>query len=317
MIPVLSSEEYLNRMLGLPRVCADEILAFYEHRIGAICTDPKVMLLPLDDHIAHRGDGVFETIKYTDGLMYQLDPHLERMRRSAAAMFLEPPCPWETIREVIIAVAAAGGEKAGQLRVLLGRGQGGFGVDPGECPEASLYVVAYRFHAKPESWFENGLKGFRTSIPAKQSHMARVKNTNYVPNALMIREGKERDADIPFCFDDRDFLAESAVANLCLVDESGALAVPEFTHSLPGTTLLRAMELIRDEVRVVTRNIREEEIFKAREVLLLGTGPDCVAISFYEGRPVADGKPGPVSARLRALIKQDIRKIGTPVPGLA
>ncbi len=316
MIPVVSGDEYLKRMLALPRACSGEILAYYEHRVGSICTDPKTMLLPLDDHIAHRGDGVFETVKYTDGLLYQLDPHLERMQRSAAAMFLTPPCSWERIREIIIEVAAAGKEKTGQMRILLGRGEGGFGIDPAECPTASLYVVAYRFHTKPESWFEKGLKGYRTSIPAKQSYVARVKNTNYVPNALMIREGKEKGADIPFCFDAQGFLAESAVANLCIVDEAGKLAVPEFTHSLPGTTLLRGMELIKDEVAVTTRNIAEEEIYRAREVVLMGTGPDCVAIVSYEGKPIAGGVPGPVSTRLRALIKEDIKKTGTPVPGL-
>ena len=316
MIPVVSREEYLKRMLELPRACAGEVLAYYEHRIGAICTDPQVMLLPLDDHLAHRGDGVFETVKYTDGLLYQLDPHLERMKRSAASMFLTPPCSWERIREIIIEVAAAGKEKTGQMRILIGRGPGGFGIDPAECPVASLYVVAYQFHTKPESWFENGLKGVRTSIPAKQGYVARVKNTNYVPNALMIREAKERGADIPFCFDGQGFLAESAVANLCIVDEQGVLSVPEFTHALPGTTLLRGMELIQGDVRVTTRNIAEDEIFRAKEVILMGTGPDCVAIVSYEGKAIADGKPGPISTRMRALIKEDIKKTGVPVPGL-
>ncbi len=316
MIPVVSGEEYLKRMLALPRACAGEVLAYYEHRIGAITTDPKTMLLPLDDHLAHRGDGVFETVKYTDGRLYQLDEHLARMQRSAASMFLDAPCSWEKIREIVIEVAAAGKEKTGQLRVLLGRGQGGFGIDPAECPETSLYVVAYRFHTKPESWFEKGLRGFRTSIPAKQSYVARVKNTNYVANALMIREAKEKNADIPFCFDDKGNLAESAVANLCIVDEAGHLAVPAFDHALPGTTLLRAMELIKNEVTVTTRNIPEADIFRAKEAVLLGTGPDCVAIVSYEGKPVGSGKPGSVSARLRTLIKEDIKKNGIPVPGL-
>lgn len=42
--------------------------------------------------------------------IYQLDAHLERMRRSAAGLYLAPPCTWERLREIIIEVAKAGGE---------------------------------------------------------------------------------------------------------------------------------------------------------------------------------------------------------------
>lgn len=316
-IPVLSSEEYREKMLSLPRLCAPDVLAFYEHRVGAICTDAKLMLLPLDDHIAHRGDGVFETIKYTEGKLYRLEAHLDRMKRSAAGLFLTAPCSWDEIRDIVIAVAAAGGVPEGQMRVLLGRGPGGFGIDPAECPVASLYIVAYKFHPKPESWFAAGLKGFRTTIPAKQAYMAKLKNTNYVPNMLMMREARERGMDTPFCFDDEGFLAESAIANLCIVDASGALSVPEFTQSLPGTTLLRALELLEGMLPISFRRIAEREIFSAREVILFGTGPDCVAITSYEGKPINGGRIGPIAVAARQRIIEDIRATGTPIPGLA
>jgi branched-chain amino acid aminotransferase len=316
MIATVDKDAYLKRLLELPRPGQENILAYYEHRIGLIGTDPRLMLLPLDDHMVHRGDGVFETVKYTEGRLYQLDPHLERLQRSAAGLFLSPPCSWEEIRELAIAVAAAGKEPVGQMRILLGRGPGGFGIDPAECPESSLYIVAYRFHAKPEAWFAKGLKGFRTSIPAKQSYMAKLKNTNYVPNMLMIREAHEKGADTPFCFDEMGCLAESAVANLCIVDASGTLSVPEFTSALPGTTLLRALELLKGTLPITLRRISEGEILSAKEVILFGTGPDCVAITSYEGKQIADGKVGPVAEEARKRILADIRATGTPIPGL-
>jgi branched-chain amino acid aminotransferase len=316
-VPLVSAEEYLRRMLAVPRVCEGKTLAFYERRVGAICTDVKLMLLPLDDHLAHRGDGVFETIKFTEGRLLQFDAHLERLRRSASGLSLSPPCPWAEIREVALAVAAAGKEPLGILSVLLGRGPGGFGLSPAESPVASLYMAASRYSPKPESWFEAGLKGFRTSIPAKQSYMAQLKNTNYVPNMLMLREAGERGMDTPFCFDGEGFLAESAVANLCLVDATGTLSVPEFTHSLPGTTLLRALELLEGVLPVSFRRISEEEIFAAREVIQFGTGPDCVAVTSYEGRKIGSGTVGPIAKQARQLLAGDIHVSGTPIPGLA
>lgn len=316
MKPILSSEEYLKKMLDLPRPGAANYLAFYEHRVGAICTDPRLMLLPLDDHLAHRGDGIFETVKYTDGYLYRLDRHLERMKRSAAGIFLDPPCSWEEIRELVIEVAAASKEKTGQLRLLLGRGPGSFGIDPFDSPESSLYIAAYRFVPKTEEWYNKGLKGFRTSFPAKQDYMAKVKTANYLPNALMIREATVLGKDVPFCFDEEYYLAESAIANLCLVNSDGVIEVPEFRNALPGTTMRRALELLEGKVEYRMRRIRETDLPRAKELLLLGTGPDCVAVVEYEGQIIGDGKEGPVAKMLRCLIQEDIRKTGVPVPGL-
>ena len=316
MLPILSTDEHVARLLATPRPGESNILAYYEHRLGAIAHEPRLMLMPMDDHLAHRGDGVFETIKYHEGRLYRLDKHLERMRRSAGAIYLEPPASWERIREMVIEVAGAGGEKTGLMRVLLGRGPGGFGIDPAESPTASLYIVAYRFSPRPESWYKAGLKGFRTSIPAKQNYLAKIKNANYLPNVLMIREATARGMDVPFCFDEEGFLAESAVASLCLVNREGVLEIPTRNNSLPGTTMLRVLELLDGRAPHAMRRIREEDIFEAAEVIMLGTGPDCVAVSAYEGRTIGGGGEGPVAALLRGLIRADIVANGVPVPAL-
>ena len=317
MLPTLSTDEHVARLLATPRPGEKNILAYYEHRLGAISLEPRLMLMPMDDHLAHRGDGVFETIKYREGRLYRLDKHLDRMRNSAKAIYLEPPVSWGEIREMIIDVAGAGKEREGLMRVLLGRGPGGFGIDPAECPTASLYIAAYRFVSRPESWYRTGLKGFHTTIPAKQDYLAKIKNANYLPNVLMVHEARQRGMEVPFCFDEEGCLAESAVANICLIGPDGVMDVPQFTNSLPGTTVTRAMELLAGRVDSRLRRITEADILAAGEALMLGTGPDCVAISSYEGQKIGSGREGPVAALLRGLIRRDIEENGVPVPGLA
>ncbi len=309
-IPVLDPRDYQARLLALPRPGADKVLAFYEHRVGGICTDARLMLLPLDDHLLHRGDGVFESLKYVGRKLYQLDAHLERMRKSAASISLAPPCPWEELRDIVIAVARAGKADTGMLRILLGRGPGGFGIDPFESPQASLYVAAYVFTPKPESAFEQGVTAFRAKTPAKQSWLAKIKSVNYLPNVLMKMEAVQKGYDFPFCFDDHGFLAEGATENVALVDHAGTLVVPEFTHALPGTTLLRAIDLIKGEVPVSFRGVEEADVYGAREVLILGTTGDCIPVVRYEGKPIHDVRPGPVARRLRELLQRDLVENG-------
>ncbi|MEZ5419042.1 MAG: hypothetical protein R2708_17135 [Vicinamibacterales bacterium] len=47
-------------------------------------TDPALMVLLFDDHMVHRGHGVFDTASLVDGRIYDLDAHLDRFIQSAA-----------------------------------------------------------------------------------------------------------------------------------------------------------------------------------------------------------------------------------------
>jgi len=311
MPEIVPTDAYLTRLLEAPRPGIDSVLAFYDHRLGVIGTDPRLLLIPLDDHLVHRGDGVFETLKYLGRRLYQVKPHFDRMRRSAEAIYLKPPCPWEAVPELALAVCRAGGADDGMVRVLIGRGPGGFGIDPAECPTSSLHIVAYEFHSRPEAVFEQGVTAFRTSIPAKQNYLAKIKSIDYLPNVLMKREATQRGEDYPVCYDDKGFLAEGATENICLVDAAGRFVVPELNNALTGTTLLRAVELMHNEVEVVFTGIREEDIATAREMFILGTTNDCLSIVRYNGVPVGDGRPGPISKRIKTLLIADIIANGT------
>lgn len=278
--------------------------------IEAICTDASLLLAPLDDHMFHRGDGVFEAIKFTDGRLYQFAEHMARLRRSAESIRLAPPAPWDDLAEAALATVRAAASPSGQLRLFLGRGPGGFGVDPAECPASSFYAVVSRLNMMPQSWYERGLRGFKSAVPARPAHSSHIKDTNYLPAVFMFMEAHDRGLDTPLVFDAAGFLAESAVANICLVDAEARLIVPEFTHALPGTTIRRAMELLQGRMQAVIRPVPEADIFAASELLLLGTTPNCASIVEYEGKAIGNGQRGPVSRLLFDLIEDDIRMNG-------
>ena len=311
-VPVIDAAEWTAKLMDLPRPGAASVTAFYEHRMGVICRDPRLLLVPLDDHMVHRGDAIFESLTFLEGRVVQIDAHLERMKHSASTLSLVPPCPWEDVRALMLDVAKAGGEPYGGLKVLLGRGCGGLGVDPAECPQSSLYIVATRGKPLPESFWEKGLTAARSAVPAKQEWLAQIKSTNYLANALMAKEAREKGVDLTFSFDDDGFLAEAAIANVALVDRDGRMLMPRFRHALPGTTAIRAMEIARDFMPVVITDITEEIVEQASEILVLGTTCECVAVTHYNGKPVGDGRPGPMADRLRHLLHDALVTGGVP-----
>src|ERR1044071_2935590 len=65
--------------------------AFYSSQLKGIVTDASLMVLPFDDHIVHRGHGIFDTAAIVAGKIYDLDAHLDRFLKSAERSKLRLP----------------------------------------------------------------------------------------------------------------------------------------------------------------------------------------------------------------------------------
>ena len=64
---VLRSDEVLDQLRALRSRQPVRYWAFYSSQLGGIVTDPALMVIPFDDHMVHRGHGVFDTAAMVDG----------------------------------------------------------------------------------------------------------------------------------------------------------------------------------------------------------------------------------------------------------
>jgi branched-subunit amino acid aminotransferase/4-amino-4-deoxychorismate lyase len=58
------------------------------------------------------------------------------------------------------------------------------------------------------------------------------------------------------------------------------------------------------------------ELEKAAEMLVFGTTPHVTAVTEFAGRPVGDGKPGPVWRELSRIFEEDLRNPAMLTPVL-
>lgn len=313
-IPVCDDRACLEALMAASRPGVNKILAFYDSRINMICKDGRLLLVPLDDHICHRGDGLFESICYRQRKIFALAPHLNRLAEGAAMLGINPPCPFEAMEEIILAVARAADQDHGDLRVFLSRGPGGFGVSPEECPRPSFYVVALAAPLPQPEVYAKGLTAFSSEIPPKQAFLARIKNTNYLPNVFMAAEAVRKGMDVAITFDSNGHMGEAAIANVAIVDKDGCLRSPEAGSILAGTTLQAALRLARQKMPVKEGPIHQKEISEAREMLLLTSATLCVAITHFNGAPVGKGaeagRPGQVAMWLKNALLAEMLATG-------
>src|SRR5690606_22652866 len=83
------------------------------------------------DHGLTVGDGVFETLKAVDGVPFAARRHLERLRRSAAALGLTVPVTDDGLREAMSSVLAARPRPLARVRITVTGGLGPLGSDRG------------------------------------------------------------------------------------------------------------------------------------------------------------------------------------------
>lgn len=286
--------------------------AMYSSLYGGIVTDPVLMLLPLDDHVVHRGDGVFESVKCVHGKIYNLSSHIERLFHSAKPLLLSIPETPETLSALVVETIRAGAHRDCCVRVLVTRGPGGLGANPYECPEAQVYVLSYRLGTSFMVKHPEGAHVGISRIPPKNTFFAQIKSCNYLPNVLMAREAVDCGTDFMAGFDEDGFLTECATENIGMVTREGELLVPNMGRILAGTTMLRVLELAEVLVRngglkaVRYADITVTQMHEASEILVFGTTRDVTAVVQFDGRPVSDGKPGRIYALLADLLHRDI-----------
>ncbi len=86
---------------------ADTFGAFFSSELGGIVTDDSLMFIHMDDHMVHRGHGVFETAALVDGYIYELPKHLGRLKQSALAAGVPLPTSDKDVLRIILDTAAA------------------------------------------------------------------------------------------------------------------------------------------------------------------------------------------------------------------
>ncbi len=311
MIPILDSTTWTQHINSLQRPGNSNFLAFYDYSIDSICCDPKQMLIPIDDHLVHRGDGIFETLRITQNTILQLDEHMDRLQKSAEGISLYIPLTKDELKTRILAVAKASNSSEGYIRILVGRGPGGFAITPNECPKSSLYIIFYKSHPITEHTFQKGLTACRSELPAKTQELAKIKTTNYILNVLMTLEATSKHVDLTLTFDHNNCLAEAATANIAIIDNLGSFIIPKFKHTLVGTTVVKIKKIAKLLMPTITRCIQEQEIYSAQELLALGTTYECIGITHYNNKPIKNGKTGPMSHKLRSLLKETLLVEGT------
>ncbi|KAK4853088.1 hypothetical protein QYF36_003618 [Acer negundo] len=316
-VPLLSCLEAIERMRSnrANQTSKQRYLAMYSSIFGGITTDPAAMVIPMDDHMVHRGHGVFDTAAIMDGHLYELDQHLDRIIKSASMAKIKLPYHRQSLRRILVQTVSASKCRKGSLRYWLSAGVGDFQLSPSGCHQSAFYAIVIQ----DESPFvSKGVKAVTSSIPIKPPQFATMKSVNYLPNVLSKMEAEENDAYVAIWLDGDGFIAEGPNMNLAFVTKEKELLMPQFDKILSGCTAKRVLTLAEALVgegkllRAIRQgNVTVEEGKKAEEMMLIGSGVLVRSVVQWDEQVIGNGNEGPVTQALLDLILEDM-KSGPP-----
>ncbi len=247
------------------------------------------------------GDGVYEVIPAYGREPFALDGHLERLEASMAGIGLHNPhsrAEWgKLVREVI--ARNDPDDQAVYLQVTRGVAPRDHAFPVGVQP--TVFMMSNALKPVPREQVEAGVAA--VSLADNRWLRCNLKTTALLANCLLKQAAVEAGAAECVLFRD-GFLTEGSAANIFAVRGQTLLAPPKSNLILPGITYDLVLELARgDGIPVEVRPVAEAEVRAADELWLSSSTKEVLAITTLDGKPVGNGKPGPIFRRMYALFE--------------
>ena len=262
------------------------------------------------DHGLLYGDGVFEGIRSYGGRVLKMRTHLNRLFDSARAIALQIPYSVEQLEGAIREALAANGLSDGYIRLCVTRGVGPLGLNPYQCKQPAAFVIADTIQLYPKEMYENGLEIVTASTirnhPAALS--PRVKSLNYLNNIMAKIEGIKAGCAEALMLNHVGFISECTGDNIFLIRQGALLTPPIHSGILEGVTRNLVIELggkLGIEIR--QPDMTRHDVYTADECFLTGTAAEVIPVTKIDNRPIGNGKPGPITARLITAFRDLVR----------
>ncbi len=248
--------------------------------------------IPVMDRGFLFGDGVYEVIPVYGRRPFRLADHLKRLQESLDGIRLDNPhsvSEWgELVREIV--ERAEWDDLGVYLQVTRGAGPRDHAFPKTTWP--TVFLMPLPMSAPTAQWVAGGV----AAITAQDHRWLRcdLKTTSLLANVLLRQLSVDAGCAETILVRN-GFLTEGASSSVFMVKQGVILVPPQSNLVLPGITHDVVLEIIRREgLAHAVRPVSERELREADEIWLTSSTKEVLAVTTLDGRPVGDGKPGPV-----------------------
>ncbi len=262
-------------------------------------------------HIEDRGyqlsDGVYEVCEVVAGRIFEERRHMGRLARSLDQLRIAWPMTPASLGAVMREVIRRNRVRDGIIYIQVTRG-----VAPRDHPfpganvRPALVVTARSLNSDArEKRAEQGIAVI--TLPDNRWERVDIKTISLLPNVLAKQKAREAGAFEAWFVDRDGYVTEGASSNAWIVTEAGSLVTPVADAGvLRGIARAGVMDIVpREGLAFEERRFTVAEAQSAREAFVTSTAALVTPVVQIDGKPVGDGKPGPVARQLRAKFHQN------------
>lgn len=263
--------------------------------------------LPFRDakvHVEDRGyqfaDAVYEVCEVRAGRLVDERRHLDRLERSLKALRIRPPMGRAALSVVLHELVARNRIGHGNVYLQISRGVARRDLPFPQGVAPSVVATARPLNGpRIEALAAQGI----TAVTVSDNRWGRVdiKTVGLLPNALARQAALDKGARDAWFVDKAGFVTEAASANAWIVTTEGKLVTRNADHAiLGGITRAVVFEAVKEmNLHIEERPFTLEEAYRAREAFVTSATQIVMPVVRLDGRPIGDGKAGPVATALR------------------
>jgi D-alanine transaminase len=244
------------------------------------------------------GDGIYEVVPVYYRKPFRLEPHLARFERSTREIGLRNPltrAQWAALVDQLVA-RNAGEHQFVYWQVTRGVAKRDFAFP--KDTEPTVFAMTTPFNRPGEAQRTQGLK----AVTRRDERWLRcdVKSVSRRGAVLARPYATEQGADEVVQFRD-GFLTEGSASNMWVVKDGTLIGAQKDNLILEGIRYGFVQELCeRLGVPFRVARLSKDQVLAADELMLSAATREILPITTLDGRPVGNGRPGPIYAKLRA-----------------
>jgi branched-chain amino acid aminotransferase len=256
----------------------------------------EALLSPLDRGFT-LADGLFETMRATNGIVFRLDAHLDRL--CTGARLLEIPLP-PGLRDHVagaVRVALASGYAHASVRLTVTRGPAppGLAPPPHPAPTFALAVAPLAPPSAPKPIVAAMASARRNEYALTSG----VKTLSYTESVVALAQAKAAGADDAIFLDTTGHVSEATASNLFAVIDGVLVTPPLGCGVLPGITRAIVLDLAPTlGLSAVEREMAEPELALASELFLTSSIREIAPLVRIATMAIGSGRVGPVTTKL-------------------
>jgi D-alanine transaminase len=265
-------------------------------------------LVPADDRGFLFGDGIYEVVRVIEGRLFAWEAHAARMAEGLAGVRIPSVgADSATLRAVCERLVRENdlmtGEATVYLQVTRGAAPRTHHFPPAGTPP-TIHATASRFTPNA-AMRTDGCKAI--TLPDIRWSRCDLKTVNLM-GAVLARQAAREAGAYEAIFHRDGMVTEGAATNAFMVVGGVLRTFPLSHYILPGITRGVVVELARElGIPLEERPVPFPELPRVEELFVCGTTTDVQAVVELDGRPVADGTPGPITRKLREALDRRLR----------